>query len=258
MVTKGTPERLPGLATAIACFKQQTYTPLELVIVTDNNDPDAPRRVEALVNSIDAADVTTISGKAGMTLGALRNLSMQSSAGAILCQWDDDDLHHPQRVADQVARLMIGNVKAVLLEDVLQYYPMTKRLWWINWRATEARGHPGTLLCKRDCGISYPESGEDSRRGEDLAVARQLISAGVLATLPDKPYLYVYVSHGQNTYEIAHHQMLSSRLGVSRGRITRYQGQLRFQLAAFGTLLDGAHVVAPNADGSIFQLDAPD
>jgi glycosyltransferase involved in cell wall biosynthesis len=258
MVTKGTPERLPGLLTAIACFKRQTYAPLELMIVTDTKDPDAPHRVEALVNSIDAPGVRTIGGKDGMTLGALRNLSMQLSAGAFLCQWDDDDFHHPQRVADQVASLTNGDAKAVLLEDVLQYYPMTKRLWWINWRATESRGHPGTLLCKRDCGISYPEFGQDSRRGEDLAVARQLIAASALATLRDKPYLYVYVSHGQNTCEIEHHQMLSTRLGVSRGRITRHERQLRSQLAAFGPLLNGACIVAPNADGAIFQVSAPD
>ncbi|MGC2460973.1 MAG: glycosyltransferase family A protein [Steroidobacteraceae bacterium] len=258
MVTKGTPERLPGLSTAIACFKRQTYSPLELVIVTDTKDPDAPYRVEALVNSIDAPSVRTISGKDGMTLGALRNLSMRLSAGAFLCQWDDDDLHHPQRVADQVASLTNGDAKAVLLEDVLQYYPMTQQLWWINWRATEPRGHPGTLLCKRDCGISYPESGEHSCRGEDSAVARQLIAAGALATLRDKPYLYVYVSHGRNTYEIEHHQMLSTRLGVSRGRIARHEGQLRSQLAAFGPLLNGVHIVAPNADGPIFQVSAPD
>jgi glycosyltransferase involved in cell wall biosynthesis len=258
MVTKGTPERLPGLATAIACFKRQTYAPLELLIVTDASDPDAPCRVEVLVKSIDAPGVRTIRGEEGMTLGALRNLSMRSSAGALLCQWDDDDLHHPQRVAEQFARLTNGDAKAVLLQDVLQYYPKTKRLWWINWRATEARGHPGTLLCMRDCGISYPECGEDSRRGEDLAVARQLIAAGVLATVADKPYLYVYVSHGQNTYQIEHHQMLSTRLAVSRGRIARHEGQLRPQLAAFAPLLDGAHMVAPNADGSIFQLAASD
>ncbi|HEY1725734.1 MAG TPA: glycosyltransferase family A protein [Steroidobacteraceae bacterium] len=258
MVTKGTPERLPGILTSIACFKRQTHAPLELVIVTDSKDPNAPSRVEALVKSIDAPGVRTVGGKDGMTLGALRNLSMQLSAGALLCQWDDDDFHHPERVADQVTSLTNGDAMAVLLEDMLQYYPTSRRLWWLNWRATEARGHPGTLLCRRECGISYPEVGQDSVRGEDLAVARQLIAAGALATLRDKPYLYVYVSHGQNTYEIEHHQMLTARLGVSRGRIARHERQLRLQLAAFEPLLNGANIVAPNADEGIFPLSAPD
>ena len=150
------------------------------------------------------------------------------------------------------------DAKVVFLQDVLQYYPMTMRLWWTNWYASESRGHPGTLLCKRDAGISYPELGEDARRGEDLAVARQLIAAGVLTTLRDKPHLYVYVSHGHKTYEMEHHQMLTNRLGISRGRIVRQEVQLRSQLAAFGSALDGVSLVAPNFDGAIFQISAPD
>jgi hypothetical protein len=66
MVTNGTPERLPGLATAIACFKRQAYSPLKLVIVTDPRDPGAFPRVQALVNSIDAPGVRMIGGKDGM------------------------------------------------------------------------------------------------------------------------------------------------------------------------------------------------
>jgi hypothetical protein len=75
-----------------------------LAIVTDIKDPDALHRAETLVNSIDVPNVRTIAGKEGTTPGALRNPSMKSSADAFLCQWDDDDLHHPHRVANQVAR----------------------------------------------------------------------------------------------------------------------------------------------------------
>jgi hypothetical protein len=258
MVTKGTPERLAGLATAIACFRQQTYPRIELVIVSYAMDPDAPHPVRALVNSMGVEGVRIIIVEDKPTLGALRNLSMRASNGAFLCQWDDDDLHHPQRVADQVASLTNAGAKGVLLQDVLQYFPMTKQLWWTNWHATEARGHPGTLLCTTDAGISYPELGDDALRGEDLAVTRQLIAANALTTLRDKPHLYVYVSHGQNTYEMEHHHMLSNRLSVSRGRIVRQEVQLRSQLTAFGSALDGARLVAPNVDGAIFQISAPD
>ncbi len=157
-----------------------------------------------------------------------------------------------------MAGLTNTGAKVVFLQDVLQYYPMTMRLWWTNWYASESRGHPGTLQCKRDAGISYPELGDDARRGEELAVARQLIAAGVLTTLRDKPHLYVYVSHGHNTYEMEHHQMRTNRLGISRRRILRQEVQLRSQLAAFGSALDGVSLVAPNFDGAIFQISAPD
>ncbi|HEY3732113.1 MAG TPA: glycosyltransferase family A protein [Steroidobacteraceae bacterium] len=254
MVTRGTPERLPAVATAITCFQKQTYANVELIIVTDATDPDAPHPVPALVDSMGAVGVRTAVVGHGMTLGALRNLSVHLSSGAFLCQWDDDDLHHPERVTEQMARLTNSDAKAVLLQDVLQYYPVTKRLWWTNWHATEASAHPGTLLCSRDADISYPEAGDESRRGEDLAVARRLIAKGELATLADQPHLYVYISHGKNTYDMEHHQMLSDRLSVSRGRIVRREFQLRSQLAAFGSALDGASLVAPNLDGAVFQI----
>ncbi len=35
------------------------------------------------------------------TRSALRHASMDLATGDVLCQWDDDDLHHPQRVARQ-------------------------------------------------------------------------------------------------------------------------------------------------------------
>jgi len=254
MVTKGTPERLPGLTTAISCFAQQTHAPLELVIVVDSKDPGAHDRVTTLVAAMHAAGVRTIRGDDGMSLGALRNLSMRLSHGSFWCQWDDDDLHHPRRVAAQLAGLAAEDAGGVLLQDVLQYYPATQQLWWTNWHATQTRGHPGTLLCRRDCGISYPESGQDAQRGEDTVVACQLIARGALTTLGDQPFLYVYVSHGLNTYDSAHHQMLSARLGVSRGRISRHESQLRRELAAFGTLLSGVGVVAPNAELPVFRI----
>jgi hypothetical protein len=254
MVTKGTPERLPGLATAITCFAQQTYAPLELVIVVDPRDPGAHDRVTTLVAAMNASGVRTLRGDDGMSLGALRNLSMRLSNGSFFCQWDDDDLHHPRRVATQLAALAASDAGGVLLQDVLHFYPLTRQLWWTNWHATQVRGHPGTLLGRRDCGICYPESGQDAQRGEDTVVACQLSARRALTTLGAQPFLYVYVSHGQNTFDSAHHQMLSARLGVSRGRISRYESQLRCELAAFGSLLSGAAVVAPNTQLPVFRL----
>jgi hypothetical protein len=32
--------------------------------------------------------------------------------GAIICQWDDDDCYHPERLAVQLAHMLEGNARA--------------------------------------------------------------------------------------------------------------------------------------------------
>jgi hypothetical protein len=41
----------------------------------------------------------------GATLGTLRGLSLDVATGEIVCQWDDDDCHHPDRILHQVQQM---------------------------------------------------------------------------------------------------------------------------------------------------------
>jgi len=47
-----------------------------------------------------------IASKSGMSIGAKRNEACRLSSGELICHWDDDDYSAPQRVEDQVARLL--------------------------------------------------------------------------------------------------------------------------------------------------------
>jgi hypothetical protein len=47
------------------------------------------------------------------------------------------------------------------------------------------------------------------------------------------PHLYVYVSHGENSYGNDHHEMLAARLGISRALLLRREAQLREGLRPF-------------------------
>jgi len=64
------------------------------------------------------------------------------------------------------------------LQEVVQYVPRDRRLYWTNWSATEARVHPGTLMARRDAPIRYPTEGPQARLGEDLQLAFELNARG--------------------------------------------------------------------------------
>jgi len=243
-VTLGTAERLPMLARAIAAYAAQSLGDRELVIVADGTG-DA---VAAVVASFGRDDIRIVRMKPGLTLGALRNRSVAAARGAILCQWDDDDLHHPDRLAAQLAAL--GTADAVVLQDVMLLDAAAREMRWANWTAAPGRGHPGTLLVRRAALPAYPETGPEARLGEDLAVLAELDAACRVERLAGAAQLYVYVSHGLNSWSVAHHAMLADTLAISRGLLLRREAALRAGLAPFG--LAGMRVMGGN--GHAFTL----
>jgi glycosyltransferase involved in cell wall biosynthesis len=85
---------------AIDCYRTQTYPNRELVIVCDRPNSELSSLVSALGDpSIKYTETPR------MVLGDLRNASVAAASGAVLCQWDDDDLFHPHRLSCQVKAL---------------------------------------------------------------------------------------------------------------------------------------------------------
>jgi hypothetical protein len=178
-------------------------------------------------------DIRIVQGGGAHTLGALRNLGLRCARGEVLCQWDDDDLYHPDRIRRQLLRLVEPGLEAVYLQDVMQYFPSSGALFWTNWRATEAKGHPGTLMMRQGLPVRYCEEGPTARLGEDLDVALQLQALGSVGYLTGAAPLFIYVSHGKNSWDQDHHQMLASRLSISKGLLTRREPEIREALAPF-------------------------
>jgi glycosyltransferase involved in cell wall biosynthesis len=162
-----------------------------------------------------------------LPLGALRNLSLAEARGELWCQWDDDDLYHPERLAAQQVAMAERGAASVLLAEVMQFSTADRSLCLTNWRATEAGGFPGSIMCRRDVALRYPEA----RLGEDSAALRQLGPDNLPALLAEQPWLYVYVTHGGNSWPAEHHQMLRQELAISRGLLARREVALRQGLA---------------------------
>jgi glycosyltransferase involved in cell wall biosynthesis len=211
MVTAARPERFSWFQASLDGYLRQTYSPREMVIVLDAAAPADRRRLESYLESVGRNDVRLVIPEGKACLGALRNRSLDAALGDVICLWDDDDLHHPQRIERQVALLQKSGAGAVLLADCLHLFMNDGFCYWVNWGRTRFRGLPGTLLARRDHGLRYPEEGRFSRAGEDTDFLERLATAMVTEYLAAPPLLYVYRFHGHNTWKREHHLMLARR-----------------------------------------------
>jgi glycosyltransferase involved in cell wall biosynthesis len=234
MVTRPVAGRLERIGRSLLGYTEQTHGRRELVVVVDGAAPaPAVRAVKAQIASLGREDIRILQPAGGLTLGALRNLSTSSARGDVLCQWDDDDLYHPERLERQLEALVQSGAEGVCLQEVMQFFPDERSLYCTNWRATPNRAHPGTLMRWRHAPVTYPETGEAARLGEDSDVVMQLQRRGGYGVLAGAPHLHIYVSHGGNSWDQGHHRMLATSLGLSQGLLRRREAVLRDGLSAF-------------------------
>ncbi len=251
-----TKDRLVLLKEAVRCFTGQTYPNKELVIVTDGKSwyKDA---VQRYLDTLGRSDITLKRvEEENVTLGRLRNIAMETAAGPLLCQWDDDDCYHPQRLEAQFNHLNAENAHACFLSDQLHYFPAEREMYWVDWtRASEQPRHhliPGTLLMVKDPRFRYPETGPLSRKGEDDAIIDRMVGNVKLTGLYGAGYLYVYRYHGANAFSRRHHIALATRWAASRDRVME-------KLDNLFAALDYYHLPMPyvikSADGETAVFD---
>lgn len=252
MVTLPVPERLTYAKRSIDDFCRQTYRAKTLVVVVNGGIESVRRALRDHIAALGRDDIRVVTPPGVLNLGELRNISLDAAPDDIVCQWDDDDRYHPERLARQMELLAAGDHEAVYLQEVIQYVPEEKRLYWTNWRATPFAGHPGTLMARRSAGFSYPTQGERARLGEDTEVAKALIARGRVGYLGNAAHLYVYVSHGANSWDAGHHHMLRNELAISQGLLRRREAQLREGLAPYG--FAGENLSVAGSNGVAFSL----
>jgi glycosyltransferase involved in cell wall biosynthesis len=256
MVTLPSAVRLRYLKRSLAAYRDQTYPARELIVVLDRGTPEACAAVRRSVEELGQSDIRIIEPQGALTLGALRNIAWGAATGDFICQWDDDDMYHPTRIAAQMGALEgLGGV-STCLEEVMQFFPASRRVYLTNWRATPPTAMPATLFCRSSARVRYPEEGPEATLGEDLSVLLQLQALGGFHAQAGAPHLYVYVSHGQNLCGADHHQMIADLLAVSKGLLRRREAELREGLAAFDFGEDD--VVVEGSNGLAFVIAGRD
>lgn len=203
---------------AISHFLSQTYKNKEMVVVTQGS-MENNMQIRQLTES---HGIIFVAASQDLTLGAMRNLSIELTTGDVICQWDDDDYYHPERLATQYKFLRCGGI-ASLYTQHLKLFKNSKKMYWVDYkRGTEdylevvekfpyKRFLNGSIMFRKRYfhefkNFLYPESGDQSNKEEDLNVLQRLIQIGNVCEV-NEGYQYVYVYHGDNTYELKHHEM---------------------------------------------------
>ena len=184
---------------SLKMFQQQTYPSKEIVVVTD------PGQMQRLSNDLNLHDgnnnirlVDSGNYKKNATLGDLRNIAITAAQGEYICQWDDDDIYHPQRLEIQMHLMKQHSASACLLNQWIIWWPIKKRFVISNKRHWE-----GSLLAKKSIMPEYLSL----KRGEDTPVVEILIKNHRTVSIKN-PNLYIYVVHGNNTFDEAHFELM--------------------------------------------------
>lgn len=187
MLTKDRPDMAKR---AVECFRGQTYQN-RILLVFDSGE-EAVRLGPLNEFHVVASPVCRT-----MPIGTLRNMANAQGASwasplrrpEILIHFDDDDVSHPNRIAEQVALLQASGKQAVGYRDMLfwrdergarfagcapPYHPAETWLYSNN----DPRYCTGTSLCYwRSAWEKRPF--QDISRGEDKAWLREVDSLGV-------------------------------------------------------------------------------
>jgi glycosyltransferase involved in cell wall biosynthesis len=226
------PDRLGYLVRALRCFVRQTHPERELVILHDG-DISYHRRVSVLAARMSAGSATVHRAPEGLSLGALRSLSIELAAGDHVCQWDDDDLHHPRRLELQFHHMRRAGADYCCLTDQLHWFETTGEFVWDDWTVEPAPYHliPGTLLGRRDGIGRYPEIA----RGEDTAVILDLIRRGErIAPMSGAGWCHIYTYHGTNTFGFNHHIAIARLKRLRGDQLAARRAVLEKELPAYG------------------------
>lgn len=232
-VTRG--DRPGLLANAVGDFTRQSFADRELVILHDG-DATAHDAIAEIVAAHPAAEIRIERAEPGLRLGGLRNLAIARARGDWVCQWDDDDRHHPERLALQWNQAQADGAPVNYLVDQLHWFVADNLLFWDDW---DREYYPmnliqGTILARRDIMPPYP----DLARGEDTLQTHAMLRAASeqgfrISRLRGAGWCYIYVCHGQNVWDLAHHRAISASKHLAPELLLPRLPKLRRELAAY-------------------------
>ena len=192
---------------AAESFQRQNYPNKELIVINDGPlelvfEDDSNLRVVRVPYTPDDR----------LSLGALRNIGLDEAKGEWICQWDDDDYSHPNRIMMQMAVRREG--ACVMLRHQIRYNTMTNTAGNIECIV----GHAGTIIHPKEVKFRYLEQGksEDAVFWVDNWGDNRVVLNNDPTWYPG-PALYLRFYHGSNTWD-EEHVMRELNYPANKGR----------------------------------------
>jgi len=233
----------------------QTYPNRELVIVSDGH-LRYRRALEHYIAHLALDSVRFVYPEAKqLPLSQLWNISLDAADGDLICQWDDDDCYHPERLAVQLAHILDCNARGCCFTDHLQLLEADRELVWVDWtlggRSGEGQLLPGTIMAFRDRPFRYPETGPYVNRGEDSVFLDDLYRNVPIAPLSGMGHMYLYTYHGGNTFSKEHHYNLRV-FSASRSELNEKIERIRQAIA----YCQGTNWPRARSSGTVFRISS--
>ena len=124
----------------------------------------------------------------------------------VICQWDDDDCYHPERLAVQLAHMLDCNARACCLTDHLQLLDAGPRTGMVGLDPRRQIRREPTHSRHRDgvqrSPLQLPRNGAPSLTGARFRVSRPALSErpSVAPLSGMGEYLFCTLLHGRNTF----------------------------------------------------------
>jgi len=190
--------RFNSFKKAFKCFIQQTYINKELVIINSGTKRYHKKIQNYVRKFITSCEVTCVYYPVDKdsTIGELRNIGLRYCCGEYIIGFDDDDIHNPMRITQQIDLCLKSNIQGTILKN------FTVKLGWNNYKCSSLNGLEGTLLFKNPKGkIQYSEMNQ----GEDTNFINKLKDNKYNIVVIDEDFdLYKYVYHRTNTVSKKH------------------------------------------------------
>ena len=186
---------------AIQYFMAQDYPHKELVIVY-NKDADLPVHAPGLPyvfpDNIKLVQVNT------KIIGQKRNEACLHAAGAIIAQWDDDDIYNTNRLTLQVMPILAGEAHITGLTNFVFFEGPTGQCWMptesLFTEIYVGGVHGGSLVFDRrvwELLAWYP----NIPTGEDAWFLNRVMKKGATIKAIDGRDTFVYIRHHSNTWK---------------------------------------------------------
>lgn len=192
---------------SIESFINQSYLNKELIIVCSHCNIHDIKTINKYIDNKISFLIYKISNN--ISLGEARNISINISNGEYICQWDDDDISHPDRLQYQYDWNIQNNCNASILSAQYHLFENVQpnKLYLENRIKKNENIHsgwPGTILAKKSILKDiYPKI----RINEDVDGLSKIQDLQVIKYENDF-YHYIYSFHGNNTWNYDHNKYM--------------------------------------------------